>query len=630
MKRILHSVSCATLLLALVSAAHAQVVSFHFFGANIYQPAPQMMAPTEVAGVRAVANWNNLMGASSNATPVALVDSAGAASGLSVDWDGPNTWACYYGDSAGNRRMMRSYLDSADVIPSTVVLHGLNAAKNYLVYVYVGPADLNDKGIYTVGSQTFSLTNPTQFDGVTFTQVTSTDVNNPGAGNYMIFNVTGQADVTLTAQTNTALGGYRAPINALQIVAINPAGKPTNLAASAGDKRVTLYWTGDANADTYSVKRSSSASGPFTEIGTPSATTFTDTTASNGATYYYQVTSVNALGASQPSNVASAAAQTGSDGTGLSAAYFTAGANVGTPNFVFDANTPTLTQIDPTVFLDVDGNNGSLPPASIPHDNFSVRWAAAVKIPISGDYVFATASDDGTRLYLDGQLIVDNYNFQPVTTVDSAPITLTAGSKHLLTCLFFQGTGGGEAHLYWKVPGQTPQTIPQYALFPGAVVMGNIALDAVNDLSATDPAAPLGNIAIQFRVPNTMTVVNSGSVTLTTAAGSANGHFDIGGLPAGTYDVWIKGGKNLAVLTPNVAVSGTTIALPDSLLGAGDSDNNNTVDVLDFGNLVNAYGSKASDPNSGYDPNVDFDFNGAVDVLDFGDLVNNYGTVGPK
>ena len=166
---------------------------------------------------------------------------------------------------------------------------------------------------------------------------------------------------------------------------------------------------------------------------------------------------------------------------------------------------------------------------------------------------------------------------------------------------------------------------------PGATATGNIALEGVNDLSATNAAAPLGTFNIQFRTPGTLTVVkNFPAVTLTTTTGSANGKFTVTGIAAGTYDVWIKGAKNLAALNPNVVVSGSTVVVPDSFLGAGDSDNNNTVDVLDFGNLVNSYGSKASDPNSGYDPTVDFDFNGAVDVLDFGDLVNEYGVSGPK
>ena len=164
-----------------------------------------------------------------------------------------------------------------------------------------------------------------------------------------------------------------------------------------------------------------------------------------------------------------------------------------------------------------------------------------------------------------------------------------------------------------------------------ATVTGNIALEGVSDLAKIKSAvAPLGTFDIQFRTPGTLTVVKEfPAVTLTTTAGSANGKFTVSGVAPGTYDVWIKGKKNLAALTPNIVVSGSAAIVPDSLLGAGDSDNNNMVDVLDFGNLVNSYGTDSAQ-NNGYDPIADFDFNGLVDVLDFGLLVNEYGVVGPK
>ncbi len=630
MKRISHSLACASLLLTLAAGAKAQIVSFHFFGANIYQPPPQVMAPTEVAGVRAVANWNNMTGNSTNGTPVALVDSTGSASPLSVEYEAPNTWACYYGDSNGNRRMMRSYLDSADVLPTTVTVHGLSATKSYLVYVYVDPADLNDKGTYTIGNQTFQLTNPVQFDGVTFTQVTSTDVNAPGAGNYMIFNVAGQTDFTLSAQTNTTLGGYRAPVNALQVVTVNPAGAPKSLAANAGTGRVTLYWIGDPNAETYNVKRSASASGPFTTVGSTGATNYTDTTVTNGTKYYYEVTSVNSSGESGPSNIAFATPQPGLDGVGLTGSYYTQGPNVGSPTFNFFANTPTLTQIDPVISLDVDGNNGTVPPAGVPHDNFSVQWAGAVQIPLTGDYVFETASDDGSRLFLDGNLIVDNYNFQAVNTVPSAPITLMAGSKHILTYLFFQGTGGGEAHLYWKIPGQTVQTTPQFALIPGYTIAGQASLEGVPDLGATNPAAPLGTLHVSLRAPGTTNELYALNAGLITTAGSVNGSYFLTGIPVGKYDLLIKGAKNLAVLVPGVNVTTTTAVLPGIQLPAGDANGDNSVDSSDFTALIGSFNSDATLAGSGYDPTADFNFDGFVDSSDFTLLIGEFNNTGDK
>ena len=161
---------------------------------------------------------------------------------------------------------------------------------------------------------------------------------------------------------------------------------------------------------------------------------------------------------------------------------------------------------------------------------------------------------------------------------------------------------------------------------PGASLAGRLALEGVPDLSAIH--APLGAFQVEFRKPGTSGVVFAAAVTLkATGKGSPFGTFSIGSVPTGIYDIAVKGGKNLRVVTTGVSVTGAA-TLTDTALPTGDSNNDNTVDVLDFGNLVNAYGSKTSDPNSGYDPNVDFDFNGAIDVLDFGILVNNYGLQG--
>ena len=60
----------------------------------------------------------------------------------------------------------------------------------------------------------------------------------------------------------------------------------------------------------------------------------------------------------------------------------------------------------------------------------------------------------------------------------------------------------------------------------------------------------------------------------------------------------------------------------------GDATSDNTVDIADFGALVNAYNGDMSVPNSGYDPAADFNYDGIVDVGDFGILVNNYNLSG--
>ena len=77
---------------------------------------------------------------------------------------------------------------------------------------------------------------------------------------------------------------------------------PGNLEATAGNAIVTLNWTGDVNATAYSVKRAMTNEGPFTQVGVPSATAYTDSSVTNGTAYYYVVAAMDA--ASESSNSA--------------------------------------------------------------------------------------------------------------------------------------------------------------------------------------------------------------------------------------------------------------------------------------------------------------------------------------
>lgn len=81
---------------------------------------------------------------------------------------------------------------------------------------------------------------------------------------------------------------------------------PTNPIAWYGDKVVSLTWTAGTGATSYNVKRATTSGGPYTVLASPSSTTFTDTTVTDGTTYYYVVSSVNAAGESANSSEVSA------------------------------------------------------------------------------------------------------------------------------------------------------------------------------------------------------------------------------------------------------------------------------------------------------------------------------------
>jgi fibronectin type 3 domain-containing protein len=86
-----------------------------------------------------------------------------------------------------------------------------------------------------------------------------------------------------------------------------PPAAPTNLAAAIGDSSVSLTWTASSGATSYYVKRSTTSGGPYTRIATPASTSYTDTSLTNGTTYYYVVSATNSVGESPNSGQVSAA-----------------------------------------------------------------------------------------------------------------------------------------------------------------------------------------------------------------------------------------------------------------------------------------------------------------------------------
>ena len=87
----------------------------------------------------------------------------------------------------------------------------------------------------------------------------------------------------------------------------NPAAPvPANLVATAGDAVVTLTWTASSGATGYNVKRATTSGGPYTQLASPTSPAYTDSSVTNGTTYYYVVSALNAAGESANSAEVSA------------------------------------------------------------------------------------------------------------------------------------------------------------------------------------------------------------------------------------------------------------------------------------------------------------------------------------
>ncbi len=86
------------------------------------------------------------------------------------------------------------------------------------------------------------------------------------------------------------------------------------------------------------------------------------------------------------------------------------------------------------------------PNPQINKDGFSARWQGIFNFE-SGEYEFVTVSDDGVRLYIDNELILDKWYGQSATA-HSAKKTLGQG-KHRITMDYFESSGQATAQLFW-------------------------------------------------------------------------------------------------------------------------------------------------------------------------------------
>ncbi|HYE05787.1 MAG TPA: S8 family serine peptidase [Planctomycetota bacterium] len=160
-------------------------------------------------------------------------------------------------------------------------------------------------------------------------------------------------------------------------------------------------------------------------------------------------------------------------GEGLAASYF----------HEIDLTGAALERVDATV--DFDWGGGS-PDALIGVDTFSARWTGEVMAPIDGAVSFITTSDDGVRLWVGDQLIIDNWA-DHAPTEDIGVVAMVAGQRYPIRMEFYENGGGAVARLAWQGEGLPRSIVPQQWLFPGA---------GLGPVAALEPlGAPLGTAA---------------------------------------------------------------------------------------------------------------------------------------
>jgi len=114
------------------------------------------------------------------------------------------------------------------------------------------------------------------------------------------------------------------------------------------------------------------------------------------------------------------------------------------------AGKPVLTRIDSIINF----RWGEKSPApEVPNDQFSVRWTGKIIPPETRVFSLGTRTDDGARLYLDNQLLFEDWT-EHGEKPNKANIELKAGKEYKIVCEYFDNGLGATARLVWDLEQQ--------------------------------------------------------------------------------------------------------------------------------------------------------------------------------
>jgi fibronectin type 3 domain-containing protein len=173
--------------------------------------------------------------------------------------------------------------------------------------------------VMVINKNLFDPANPSARTSITVNLSNFADTGTAQEWQLAAINPSNQTNAAITHLSDVQFSGnsftVTVPMESVSLFVLLPASSsapatPTGLAATAGNAQAALSWNAVAGATSYNIFRSTTPGGEgSTAYQTTTTNSFTDTGLTNGTSYYYQVSAVNAGGQSAKSLEASATPQ---------------------------------------------------------------------------------------------------------------------------------------------------------------------------------------------------------------------------------------------------------------------------------------------------------------------------------
>jgi endo-1,4-beta-xylanase len=133
------------------------------------------------------------------------------------------------------------------------------------------------------------------------------------------------------------------------------------------------------------------------------------------------------------------------------------------------------------------------PVASIPADNFSVRWTGSITPRYSEVYTFIVPADDGVRLWLNGVKIIDRFRYGPF--VNYGKLKLLANQRYTVRLEYLEGSQAANVSLRWESKSQTSEVVPSSRLSTASGIQAGLDENAPLRVLAEARGIELGSIS---------------------------------------------------------------------------------------------------------------------------------------